>query len=189
MLSIDLAVFQALNAGVTTPPVVVALARAISQWLPTAAGAGLAVLLAVGNPQQRRAVLLALAAMLLAWAGVHLVRLYVAAPRPAQLGLGIQWIDHAARASFPSMHAAGAFALAAGLTLGHMPRTAAAAWLLAVAMAWSRVCLGVHFPSDVLAGALTGALGAGLADGLWTASRKLNWRGRFSAYWSRQARP
>ena len=31
------------------------------------------------------------------------------------------------------------------------------AFALAVLMAWSRVCLGLHFPSDVVAGAVIGA--------------------------------
>jgi len=58
--------------------------------------------------------------------------------------------------SFPSAHATNAFALAtsAGLL---MPSTWY--WLMpvAVGVAWSRVSLGVHYPSDILAGALLGA--------------------------------
>lgn len=189
MLSIDLALFYAVNADAATAPAVIAMARGVSQWLPFAAGAILAALLATGSPQQRHAVLLGLVAMLLAWVGVHVLRVWMPAPRPAQLGLGMQWLEHAARTGFPSMHAAGAFALAAGLSLGRMPRLAAVAWIMAATMAWSRVCLGVHFPSDVLAGALTGVVGAVVANGLWIASRKINWRGRFSAYWFHRGPP
>ncbi len=60
-----------------------------------------------------------------------------------------------ALASFPSGHAATAFALAAVLSRWY-PRWSGV-WLgLAVAVGWSRIVLGSHFPSDVLGGAVLG---------------------------------
>jgi undecaprenyl-diphosphatase len=64
-------------------------------------------------------------------------------------------ISHARDPGFPSDHATGAFAMAAGLwfydrTIG------AVALVLAAIVAFARVYVGVHYPADVVAGALIG---------------------------------
>ena len=58
-------------------------------------------------------------------------------------------------ASFPSGHATTAFALATLLSLWY-PRWTGGFLALAMVVGWSRVVLGSHFPSDVLAGAMLG---------------------------------
>ena len=61
--------------------------------------------------------------------------------------------------SFPSGHSTTAFALAA--VLGFVsPRWFYPALLLAAGIALSRVTEGVHYPSDIIAGAIVGLLGA-----------------------------
>jgi undecaprenyl-diphosphatase len=60
-------------------------------------------------------------------------------------------------ASFPSGHAASSFACATILSF-YAPRAAPAFFVLAAAIAWSRVYVGVHYPLDVLGGAVLGVL-------------------------------
>jgi membrane-associated phospholipid phosphatase len=65
--------------------------------------------------------------------------------------------------SLPSTHAASAFAAALAVGLVH-PRLRWPLLVLASLIALSRVWLGVHYPTDVFAGA---ALGAAIAVVLW----------------------
>ena len=58
--------------------------------------------------------------------------------------------------SFPSGHAATSFACAATLARFTSRRVAVALFVLAGLIAWSRVYVGVHYPLDVLVGALVG---------------------------------
>jgi membrane-associated phospholipid phosphatase len=74
-------------------------------------------------------------------------------------------------ASLPSGHAVDAFA--AAMAIGALwPRTRPIMWTYAVVIAVSRVVLTAHFPSDVMAGAVVGAVGALLVRD-WYAARGL----------------
>jgi len=79
--------------------------------------------------------------------------------------------------SFPSGHAAGAFAVAAFVTfeLAVHPLAKIALFVIAAGIALSRVVLGVHFPSDVLAGALLGVVAALLLSAARRAFQKRKW--------------
>lgn len=76
-----------------------------------------------------------------------------------------------AYASFPSSHAITAFALAFAVT-ALWPRARAAMIAYALLIAGSRLVLLAHHPSDVVAGALIGVLGA-MSVRYWFAARRL----------------
>jgi undecaprenyl-diphosphatase len=71
--------------------------------------------------------------------------------------------------SFPSGHATTSFACATVLAL-MLPRLRVPLFLLAAAISWSRVYVGVHWPLDVFAGA---ALGVGIGVGVARALPRL----------------
>jgi undecaprenyl-diphosphatase len=77
-------------------------------------------------------------------------------------------------ASLPSGHATTAFAalVAVGIV---WPQLRAVLWIYAIAIAISRVVVHAHYPSDVLAGAALGAIGAMLVRD-WFAARRLAFR-------------
>jgi undecaprenyl-diphosphatase len=72
---------------------------------------------------------------------------------------------HAADAGFPSDHATAGFAIATAIFLRNR-RWGTVALAAAAVLSVGRVALGIHYPSDVLAGA---ALGAAAALALWAA--------------------
>lgn len=69
------------------------------------------------------------------------------------------FLSHAADPGFPSDHATGAFAIAFALVLRDRV-IGIVALVLALLLAVGRVALGVHYPSDVFAGAVLGLAGA-----------------------------
>ncbi len=83
---------------------------------------------------------------------VDRARPFVAHPSQAHL-----LVDRSTDPSFPSDHATGAFAIAVAIWL--YDRAIGAAFLaLAVGIGFARVYVGVHYPGDVLGGALLGTL-------------------------------
>jgi undecaprenyl-diphosphatase len=124
-------------------------------WLATAAA--LPLLDRRRGPLAARRGLVAIAAAsTLVNAGVKLVG---RRPRPDRLGAGIPLARHVpmpSSSSFPSGHAASAFAFA-GAAGRELPLAGPPLRLLAATVAYSRVHTGVHYPLDVVAGALAGA--------------------------------
>jgi len=122
--------------------------------------AAAALLVAAGGQSGRRGAGLGLASLAASSALVNVVLKTLARrARPDREQLAVPLARHVAMpasASLPSGHAASAFAFASGVSRA-APRAAAPIRLLAALVAYSRVHTGVHYPGDVLAGALLGS--------------------------------
>ena len=79
-------------------------------------------------------------------------------PRPYVTYPDIQKMNSGGSPSFPSGHTSGAFSLATSLSLEYQKwYVIVPSYAWASAVAYSRMDLGVHYPSDILMGAIVGA--------------------------------
>jgi undecaprenyl-diphosphatase len=91
------------------------------------------------------------------WMG-HMLKDAVGRIRPCEALDGVRLlVGCGGSPSMPSNHAANSFALAVPLFMSARSRLKYLFVLIAALVAYSRVYVGVHYPSDVLAGALLGA--------------------------------
>ena len=156
---IDLAIYAAI-AGTPTPALDGAmrrLSRAANYSRLSLASSALLAL--TGRPTGRRAATMGLASLGVTATAVNLaVKPLGRRRRPDRLARNVPLARHVrmpVSRSFPSGHAAAAFAFATGV--GHVAPTAAVPLhALAVLVAYSRVHTGVHYPADVLTGAVIG---------------------------------
>lgn len=116
------------------------------------------------------------------WLTTLVVKTVVAQPRPSTDGLTHLLHISPATLSYPSGHVVFAAALVTALAL--VCRTGGAraiviviGGLFVLAVAWSRLYVGVHYGTDVVGGVLNGVAGALLVAGLWN----LATRGRSAA--------
>ncbi|MEV6578394.1 phosphatase PAP2 family protein [Streptomyces sp. NPDC051582] len=126
-------------------------------------GGAAAAIAVLGSTGARKAALCGAASLALASATVNTVGKWsVRRPRPLLEGVPEvrRLVTQPTTTSFPSGHSASAFAFTTGLALG-APGWGALLAPVAVSVAFSRVYTGVHYPSDVAAGAALG-VAAGL---------------------------
>ena len=123
----------------------------------------LGVLAALGGKTGRWAALAGSAALVVGFASSEVLKSIVMQPRPFVSLPDVRLLVDLPRSySFPSVNATYAFAASSGAALtarrllGHLPAWGSGALALALAVSYSRVYVGVHYPGDVLTGAIIG---------------------------------
>ena len=121
---------------------------------------GVAALFLSGSARLRRAAVAAGLTAGVALGLAHFLASAVNRNRPfVDHPLAHNFLAHANDPGFPSDHATGAFAIAFALVLRDR-KVGIVALVLALVLSFGRVALGVHYPSDVFAGAVLGLAAA-----------------------------
>lgn len=143
-------------------------------WLGSAA-----VLSLAGGTRGRRAAARGLVSLALTSAVVNgLLKPLGGRRRPERANYHLpigRWVKMPRTRSFPSGHAASAFAFAGGAASAD-PLAGFGLTTAAALVGYSRVHVGVHYPGDVIAGAVVGLaiapVGVVVADRLWAAASR-----------------
>lgn len=170
---IDVAVLRWLNSWAGTSPFLdwAIIFRATYFWyVVVSAIAGFAIAAFLPRFRETRArnirlvVHAAASALVARYFFTEVIRLFYNRPRPFEsLPDVVQLIPHAGGGSFPSGHAALAFAVAAAVSF-YYPKTSILFFLAAFSIGISRVAAGIHWPSDILGGAVVGIIGVWIAE-------------------------
>ncbi|MHC6179221.1 phosphatase PAP2 family protein [Clostridium sp. JNZ X4-2] len=118
----------------------------------------IAVILIITKKYRNAGIATLCAVILGAVLGEGIIKHLVQRPRPfAEYGAANLLISRPLSSSFPSGHTTAAFA-AAGVLSRYFKRYAAGFFILAFLIAFSRLYLYVHYPTDVLAGMILGII-------------------------------
>lgn len=159
-MELDIQLFHILNGLTGQSPLLDGIIIFLASSLPYALVALLAAFLLLSSYSRRQKLEILLVtgiSSLIARAGVvELIRFFYHRPRPFT-AFSFQPLFNDTAWSFPSGHAAFFFALATALYL-YNKKWGTLFFLAAGLITVSRVIAGVHYPSDILAGALIGVI-------------------------------
>jgi len=177
VIAIDQSLFAFLN-GIAYCPILDAIMPVVTRqenWYPVLGGLWIALLIWGGRRGRMTAVMLVIAVALADQLSSAVLKPLVGRVRPCN-ALPLEEIRLLIRRSgsfsFPSSHSTNSFAMAMVLAW-RWPRLVIIFIAFAIIVAYSRVYVGVHYPVDVLAGAVLG-VACGRAA-IWIVVAALHW--------------
>jgi undecaprenyl-diphosphatase len=162
LLDLDTAVFHLVNGGPGHPVLDRVMVAVTTQdhWTPLLAGLWLALVIWGGRKGRMTAAMLVVAMTLSDQITCSILKPLVGRVRPVN-ALPEEavrlLVGKSVALSFPSAHAANACAVATVVSW-RWPRFAVAAFAIAGLIAYSRVYVGLHYPGDIIAGAVLGIM-------------------------------
>ena len=162
------ALFLSINATPATPQWQIDVALAVANDLIYLIPVLLAASWLFGAREQRAVAVRACCVTLLALGFNQLIGLAWTHPRPFMIGLGHTFVEHAPDSSFPSDHGTVFAGVAVTFLLGGLRRRGLLVAVAGVAIAWARVCVGVHFPLDMVGAVGVAVVAYGFVTPLWT---------------------
>ncbi|AXF85949.1 Putative undecaprenyl-diphosphatase YbjG [Ephemeroptericola cinctiostellae] len=160
-------VFLIINANPNPEAWMLSLARFLAHYASYAIPIVLLCAWLYGERPARARVVMAYLTVLLAM-GMNLLIAYLwFHPRPFMMGLGTNFMKHGPDASFPSDHMTTASAVAWVYVLAGQRVLRVFFVLLALAVGWARIYLGVHFPLDILGSMVVALCAACFVNALW----------------------
>ncbi|KLU16644.1 MULTISPECIES: undecaprenyl-diphosphate phosphatase [Xenorhabdus] len=97
----------------------------------------------------------------------YIIGVTVPHARPFVEGVGYHFLYHAPTESFPSNHGIAVFTFALAFIFWHRVWSGLSLMVIACAIAWSRVYVGVHWPIDMIGAFLVSLLGCAFAQIFW----------------------
>lgn len=167
MEALNHALFLQINAAPTLPHWLIAMGLVVANDLIYAVPLTLAGMWLVSGDARREAALRAACVALIALGINQLIGMAWYHPRPFVVGLGHTFTPHAPDSSFPSDHVTVLSAVACTLLFNRQRLPGTLALGIAIAVAWARVFVGVHYPFDVIGAACVGWLAYLLTTPLW----------------------
>lgn len=117
------------------------------------------------DKKSKKVVLRIIASVLLSWQVIsRLIGYFIYRPRPFEFGNVRELVFHRPTYSFPSDHAAALFAVAAAFWFVGNRKLAIIFFAIASVICFFRVATGIHWASDIVAGAFIGIVAAWLID-------------------------
>lgn len=165
--TLNQSLFLALNASPDSPDAILLLARVAASGTIFMVPAVLLWLWFSGGHQGHRQALFCSLSILIALGLGAICGILWFHPRPFMIPLGHTWIAHTADNGFPSDHGTVMFSAALALLSARARAVGILLLLAALAVAWARIFLGVHFPLDMVGAVFISACGVGSAQLVW----------------------
>ncbi|AOM40716.1 undecaprenyl-diphosphate phosphatase [Xenorhabdus hominickii] len=164
--------FTFINATPDSSPVMISLAILIAKYFVFIYPITLATLWLWGKEEaitnQRIVVSKSCIAFAFGITASYIIGIFAPHARPFVEGFGHNFLEHAPTESFPSNHGTAVFTFALAVIFWHRTWLGACLMIIACAIAWSRVYVGVHWPIDMVGAFLVSLMGCAFSQVFWS---------------------